>query len=188
MTGVQTCALPIWKIDTTEKIDRDWIFIGEKTKQKEIKDIYREAVYQIPEWLNLPKNKNGVSFGIQAFRDWASDIEAGRYNSLDVDNFDDWKDYTIYVCNFATNSGGSKCFLDKALEYNPDLTFIAEIINQYMKTKELWNDLEAIGGAFNITLDTLQDIDKRKIISSKIREFAECMEKVVDIIKSEQQK
>ncbi|WP_027630533.1 hypothetical protein [Ruminiclostridium cellobioparum] len=41
-------------------------------------------------------------------------------------------------------------------------------------------NLEAIGGYINITLETLQDKQKRSRITSKIREFAECTDKVLD--------
>jgi hypothetical protein len=44
-------------------------------------------------------------------------------------------------------------------------------------------DLEAIGGGFNITLGALQDKEKRSRIASKIREFAERTDKVIDVLK-----
>jgi hypothetical protein len=51
------------------------------------------------------------------------------------------------------------------------------------KLSRLWNrqngeDLEAIGGGFNITLDALQDKQRRSKIAAKILEFAECMDEV----------
>jgi hypothetical protein len=170
-------------INTSETINRDWIFIGSKTRQRPISEIYREAIMQIPKLFNYSTN-NDVTFGANAFRQWADDIENGRYDSYDNTNFNDWKDYKVYVCNLATNSGGPKGFLEKAYQYNPDFSFITEIINLYQRTGELWNELEAIGGGFNATLDTLQNPDKRKVIASKVRQFAECMDKVTFIIES----
>jgi hypothetical protein len=95
---------------------------------------------------------------------------------------------TTYVCNLATNSGGCRGFLRKAYELNSDLAFIPEVIEIYKHTGgdqpgELWKDLENLGGGFNVTLEILQDKEKRKLIAGKVREFGMCMEKVCQIIK-----
>lgn len=169
-------------INTEKIIEHNWIFIGNKTKDCSMASVYREAILRIPYWLNHPKTPTGVSFGAQAFYDWADDIEKGRYDSLQQDTFDPWKHYHIYVCNLATNSGGGQSFLDKAYEYNPDLTFIPKVKEQYLKTEVLWKELEEIGGGFNATLETLQNVDKRQLIASKIREFGKCSEKVYSLV------
>lgn len=95
--------------------------------------------------------------------------------------------HTVYVCCLATNSGGCKGFLEKALELNPDMTFINDVIALYAKTGRYWNndngtDLEALGGGFNVTLDVLQDESMRKRIAQKLRNFADCMDQVVTVI------
>jgi hypothetical protein len=95
--------------------------------------------------------------------------------------------YTIYVCNLATNSSCCQEYLDRALKLNPDLEFINEIRSLYEKMRHMWNeqdgeDLEAIGGGFNITLDALQNQQKRGKIAAKIREFAECTDKIIHAI------
>jgi hypothetical protein len=100
--------------------------------------------------------------------------------------------YKIYVCNLATN-GSCRRFLERALEKNPDMAFIAEIIQQYKQLALLWNGsdgqtkyqgdcLESLGGGFNVTLDALTHIEKRKAIANKIRECADCMSRVTDIL------
>ena len=71
-----------------------------------------------------------------------------------------------------------KVFLERTRELNPELTFIPEIIKLYTRTGELWNELETIGGGFNVTLEILHDKEKRKAIASKIREIGMCMDKV----------
>jgi hypothetical protein len=57
----------------------------------------------------------------------------------------------------------------------------------YKQTGRLWNDqngedLEAIGGGFNVTLGVLQDREKRDRIVAKILDFADCMDKVLAIL------
>lgn len=162
-----------------------WIFVGEKKNQVPLAEIYRERILSLSDLLTFD-NKN-YCFGANAFRTWANDIENGKFNSMKVEEFDDWSMYTTYVCNLATNSGGCRGFLDKALELNPDLTFIEEIKNLYRQTGHYWNDdkgtdLEALGGGFNVTLEALQNKEKSSIIASKIRDFAVCIDKVVELI------
>ena len=176
------------KLDTTQEIQDDWIFIGNRKKDIDIAKLFKESVLRIPQWLTMPENGTGVSFGARGYNKWADDIENGRYNSLTSESFEGWRDYTIYVCNLATNCGGSKYFLDKAYELNPDLSFIPEIIKAYYhagsnQPGELWYELENLGGGFNVTLEILQDKEKCKTISDKVREIGACMEKVLRIMK-----
>lgn len=103
------------------------------------------------------------------------------------EEFDDWPMYTVYVCNLATNSSCCHSFLEKAQTLNPDLKYLYEIRGLYDKMKHLWNeqdgeDLEAIGGGFNITLEALQNKVKREKIAAKLREFAGCMDQVIEIL------
>jgi len=172
---------PTYTIDTTKEITDDWIFMGERINDPPLAQVYRNAVMKIPYWLTMPKDSNGVTFGAEAFRDWADDIENGRYDGLTSETFKQWDDYTIFVCNLATNSGGCQGFFQKAQELNPDLTFLSDVREQYRRTSDLWNELEAVGGGFNITAETLQNTEKRGIIADKIREFADCMDEVVNI-------
>ncbi|WP_058303847.1 MerR family transcriptional regulator [Gorillibacterium timonense] len=162
-----------------------WLFIGEKKKDVSLAELYRKRIETLPELLTF-ENQNYL-FGAKAYRAWADDIENGKFDSIKPEVFDDWAMYKVYVCNLATNSGGSQGFLTKAQELNPDLSFLEEVREQYRQTGHLWNDqhgedLEALGGGFNITLDTLQDRVKRDRIVAKIREFAVCMDQVQAIL------
>ncbi|MDR1532496.1 MAG: hypothetical protein LBS62_10040 [Clostridiales bacterium] len=96
-----------------------------------------------------------------------------------------------YVCNLATNASCCYSFLEKALELNSDMTFLSEISALYRKTAEMWggdnntNDpgsLEILGGGFNVTSETLNDPDKRSRIIAKIRDFADVIDKVVQVL------
>lgn len=170
---------------TGQEASNGWVFIGEKRKQRELKDIYRGRILSLPKLLKT-KTENYL-FGADAFRSWAAEIENGKFDNITPEVFDNWTMYTIYVCNLATNSSCCQEFLDRALKLNPDLTFINEIRSLYEKMRHMWNeqdgeDLEAIGGGFNITLEALQNQQKRRKIAAKIREFAECTDKIINAI------
>jgi DNA-binding transcriptional MerR regulator len=159
-----------------------WLFIGEKQENRNLADIYRKRVLSLPKILGY-ENSN-YCLGANAFRTWASDIENGCFDKVRPEEFDNWDMYTVYVCCLATNSGGCKGFLEKTLKLNPDMVQIRDIISLYAKTGLYWNndngtDLETLGGGFNITLENLQDTNKRKRIADKLRDFASCMDNVV---------
>jgi len=126
-------------------------------------------------------------FGPEAFRAWARDIENGKFDRMTTEDFDTWCDHTNYVCVLATNGSCCHGFLQKARELNPDMSFLEEVSNLYKKMKYMANgdpdSLEALDGGFNVSLETLQDKEKRDKIASKIREFADVTDEIVRIIK-----
>ncbi len=170
------------KYDTTGTINQDWIFVGEKKCDISFDDVVRNAVIKMPHWLTLPE-KNGMFFGAKAYRAWADDIENGRYES----ETDLWSNYSVYICNMATNSGGASAFLDQVKISYPQYTdIINKIAEQYTNTGNgeggLWKALEDLGGGFNVTPETIQDKEKRTKIATKIREAAMCLDNVLDIL------
>ncbi len=166
-----------------------WIFVGEKKEQKELKQIYREAIFGVPELLTT--NDDKYCFGAAAFRTWADDIETGKYDNIKPEEFDHWSMYTNFVCVLATNGSCCHEFLKRAQQLNPDMTYLEEVSCLYRRTADMWNndngtDLEALGGGFNVTLEALQDKERRAKIAAKIREFADVSDKIVDIIRNAQ--
>lgn len=164
-----------------------WIFIGEKRKDVNLAELYRKRIFTLPQLLTI--KTEGYCFGAEAFRSWAADIENGKFDGMKPEEFDTWYMYTVYVCNLATNGSCCHAFLKKALQLNPDLEFIEEIHSLYEQMRRMWNgqngeDLEAIGGGFNITLNALQDKNRRRRIAAKLREFAEVTDKVVAVVNS----
>ncbi|MNC42387.1 hypothetical protein D3C75_912020 [compost metagenome] len=164
--------------------------MGEKKEQPELGQLYRNVIMDMPRLLTVKTDE--YCFGAEAFRSWADEIGNGRFEGMKPEDFDDWAMYKIYVCNVATN-GSCRVFLERALEKNPDMAFIAEIIKQYKKLAVLWNGsdgqmryqgecLESLGGGFNVTLEALGHIQRRKAIADKIRECAGCMSRVTDIL------
>jgi len=114
-----------------------WIFVGEKAEQKELRQLYRDAVLNLPKLLTT--KTDGYCFGAEAFRALADTLESDRFDSGKPEGFNAWDTYTVYTCNLATNSGGCQGFLQKAMELNPDLAFLTEVGRQYRLTNFLWN-------------------------------------------------
>jgi hypothetical protein len=165
---------------------RGWIFVGEKICDIKLADILRDAVKNTANIMTTETDK--YYFGAAAFRAWADDIEGGFYDGKRQEEVDLWGTYTSFICNLATNGGGCQGFFDKALELNTELAFIAQIKELFWRFDKMWKndngtDLEALGGGFNVTLEALQDKEKRAKIAAKIREFAVCADEIVKIIK-----
>ena len=167
-----------------------WIFVGEKKENKSLATLYRNAIVQLPQILNI-KTKD-YCFGAEAFRAWAYNIENGKFDDM-INNkeFDAWYYHTNYVCVLATNGSCCHGFLKRAQELNPDLDFLEEISKLCRRYAQIWggessgndpDNLEALGGGFNVTLEALQDKEKRVRIAAKIRECAEITERIVGMI------
>ena len=163
-----------------------WIFVGEKKESRPLAQLYREAIYEIPQHFCVKTDT--YCFGAEAFRAWARDIENGKFDGMKAEGFDTWACYTNYVCVLATNGSCCYGFLDKARELNPDMGFLLEEVSRlYRRIGAMWNndggtDLEAIGGGFNITLEALQDKERRGKIAAKIREFADVTDGILRVL------
>jgi hypothetical protein len=168
-----------------------WIFVGEKKENRSLAEIYREAICKIPRLLSV--KTEAYCFGPEAFRAWARDIENGKFDGMANEEFRAWEHYTNYVCVLATNGSCCHEFLKRARELNPDFSFLDEISTLYRRTAEIWggdnnrndaNSLEILGGGFNVTLEALQDKEKRAKIAAKIREAADCADSVVKVMET----
>ena len=162
-----------------------WLFVGEKKEQKDLARIYREAIVTLPQLLTT--STEAYWFGPAAFRTWAADIAGGRFDGMKPEDFDEWPMHTNFVCVLATNGSCCHGFLDKARELNPDMGFLEEVSRLYKRTADIWNndngeDLEALGGGFNVTLEALQDKEKREKIAAKICECGDVIDEVVRVI------
>ena len=128
-----------WRVPLDEAAT-NWIFVGEKKEQKDLRQLYRDAIYNLPKLLTTKTEE--YCFGAEAFRVWAADIENGKFDSMKPEKFDDWFSYTVYVCALATNSGGSQDFMRRTMKLNPDLSFLKDVCYQYRVTGMLWNSRE----------------------------------------------
>ena len=107
------------------------------------------------------------------------------------EEFSPWGYYTNYVCVLATNGSCCHGFLKRARELNPDMGYLEKISTLYRRYAEMWggegnrndvDNLEAIGGGFNVTLEALQDQARRNRIATKIREFADVTDEIVRVL------
>nr|WP_289768653.1 MerR family transcriptional regulator [uncultured Acetatifactor sp.] len=184
ITGNNNCPerIPLEKLlEENEFPNSGWIFIGSKKETPSLAGLYREAVRILPKL--LATETESFRFGAAAFRAWAEDIEEGRFDGVKPEEFDPWSAHTAYVCGLATNASCCHAFLEKAMELNPDLTFLKEVSALYKRCGEMWNndngnDLETLGGGFNVTLEALQDKQRRGRIAAKLREFAQVTEEI----------
>lgn len=171
-----------------------WIFVGEKFASRPLADLYREAILELPHHMRVKTDL--YCFGPEAFRAWANDIARGKFDTITSEEFDSinqWAYYTNYVCVLATNGSCCHEFLKRARELNPDLDYLEKISALYRKMAQMWgcdageNDidsLEALGGGFNVTLETLQNPKKRDKIAAKIHKFADVAEEVLHILET----
>ncbi|MDF2859257.1 MAG: putative transcriptional regulator [Neobacillus sp.] len=174
-------------VDDATKGQGGWIFVGEKKESRPLAHIYRDAIAAIPKHLNVKEDT--YCFGVGAFRAWASDIENGKFDGMKTEEFSAWPYYTNYVCVLATNGSCCYGFFDKAQKLNPDYAWLDKVKELYRRTGQMWNndngnDLEALGGGFNVTLEVLQDKEKRARIAAVIRKCGDCIEEIVQILKS----
>jgi len=162
-----------------------WVFVGEKMQTRPLADIYREAVQGIHGVMT--QKSDTFVYGAEALRTWADTIDSGWFEGVTPDKFDDWGMHTNFICALATNGSCVHNFLWRAQLLNPDMAFLDDISKLYQRTGKIWNDdngedLEALGGGFNVSLEVLQDKEKRGRIAAKIREAAVCMDEVVEIL------
>ena len=182
-----------------------WIFVGEKKEQKDLRQLYRDAILNLPRVLTT--KTEGYCFGAQAFRALAYTLESGAFDSGKPEGFNGWDAYTVYTCNLATNSGGCQGFLQKAMELNPDMAFLTEVGRQYRLINFLWNkgewrknmltrrerrayvrrygrhNLEGLKlGIHNFSEKAFFNRRKRVKAAAILREMANCMDEAVHIL------
>ena len=176
ITGNNNQPLRISLDDAMEgRADNDgWIFVGDKKVSRPLAELYSEAIFSIPIYNGI-KTENYV-FGAEAFRLWADDIEKGKFDNIKIEDFDLWHHHTNYICVLATNGSCSHGFLDKARELNADMDFLTEVSRLYRRWAQMWggdstkndeDNLEALGAGFNVTLEVLQDKEKRVKVARK---------------------
>jgi len=179
------------KLDLSKAAMVDWVFVGKKLRDVTKEELYLHTIRNMAHWLTLPE-RDGMVFGAAALRAWADDIENGRHEDETVDL---WNNYSVYVVNMAT-SGGLPTFL---------LWLLAEMDEQYAEYRDVaqtiqnlipcepprggktvdWIRLEELGGGIEkpVTRDVLRDKDKRAKIAAVLRDRAERLDKVVEILK-----
>lgn len=172
-----------YKVPTNQHVSYLFVIPGAKKQAPPLADVYRRAVLNIPALLTRPR-KGDVSFGGKAFDAWAEHLLAEDYADLEEDNQPPWRQHTTYVCIVATN-GSCRHFLDRAEQLCPDLPFIRDVNKEYAEMGRLWKDeMDATGGSFNITKQTLRNKEAKKPIAEFIRRYAACCDRIVEIYRA----
>lgn len=174
----------------TDENKMDLIFIGEKQREMGIEELYVKAINKMSYWLTLPE-RSGVFFGASAFRAWADDIDAGRFED---DSLRLWDNYGVYVCNLAT-SGGEATFLFKKLaDMNQEYSYLeslGEKIQKLIPTESptggknlLWIQLDELDGGMNMNKVkiAMHDKEKRSQIAKVLHDYAERLDQVVELL------
>lgn len=166
-----------------QELNCDLVFINQLPNISNLSGVYRQAVMQIPALMTAKPTKDGIYFGAEAYQKWAEDTVNGRYDSYTAETFDSWKYWHIYICNLATNARHGTNFLNQAQEQNPDMTFIPELISLLDENTTVWNELEALGGGFNCTIDTLHNQKQAENIANTILKLKKSNEKIIHLIR-----
>ena len=184
--------------ESTETVDcfisggnkTDLIFIGDRKREVTLEDIYIAALRRMTHWLTLPE-RNGKFFGAAAYRKWADDIEAGRFEDA---NLCLWSNYGVYVCNLATRGGEAAFICGKLADINAkyaDLAGLGEKIQELSRTESstggrslLWRQLEEAGGGMDMdrVKMTMRDREQRAKVAALLRDYAERIDRVVELL------
>jgi len=171
------------------EIKQDWIFPGEKTREVTLEELCLKAIQSMSRWLTLPE-KDGMFFGAAAYRAWADDIEAGRYeNESDL-----WGNYGVYVCNLATSGGEPTYLFRKLADMNPahaDLAALGEKIQALLPAETptggkslLWMQLDKLGGGMDLgdVQKTMRSKKKRAKIVAALRDYAGRLDRAIALL------
>jgi len=176
----------------------DLIFIGDKQREITMEELYLGAIKNMTHWLTLPE-RDGMFFGAAAFRAWADDIEAGRYEDKKTHL---WDDYGVYVCNLATSPAIPYFIFKKLAKINPAYThYMAlhdEIVRLFPAFKPddivpddgkdgLWSELEHLRGGFNVTRKVVRNKKRRGKIAAALRSYAGRLDQAVRMLEKEVQ-
>jgi len=174
--------------DMHDKSKLDLLFVGEKQRDVTLKELYLKAVERMPYWLTLPE-RGGMFFGAAAFRAWAEDIEAGRFED---ESLPLWENYGVYVCNLAT-SPAIPFFIFRKLEMTELYDKIVKLFPAFKPddvvlddSKDgLWSELESIGGGMNLEKVklTMRDREKRAKVAAALREYAGRLDQALALLK-----
>ncbi len=169
------------------------IFIKGKKEKPSIADAYKNAVMAIPALLSMPETKQ-YSFGKKAFMDWACSFQSNIFDQYALNDkiwythgdssFSCWNMHGTYLCMLGTN-GCASSFLQKALELNPALTFIEQLIPIYnIQCGKGFSTLIKMEGGFGLTPDVMKDKNKMKPISDEIITVGNYCDKIIEIFKN----
>jgi hypothetical protein len=140
------------------------VFVGERKKAPPLPEVYRQAIANIPS-LNSASPRDGVSFGAQAFLNWADNIENGAYDHIPDAELDGWRLYGEYWCITATNV---LCphVLNRAKELCPDIRELPAVNAVMEKMRAHMNEFSGLDAR------KLKDRGLMRPVCEMIRKYA----------------
>ncbi len=157
---------------------RYYIFIDTLPKIDDLAAVYRESMLQLPALMRT-ETPDGVTFGSAGLNRFANDIENGRYDKLVAEEFDSWRDWSIYICNIATNAAHGWDFLARAYVHNPDMPSALRMIALlHRNERDVWNPLEGMGMGIDLNSANFADAEKKAEAVRLIRKLAQWHEEI----------
>lgn len=168
----------------TEYDFTELVFIGEKISDPiPLAEGYMEALCRVPSLLTKPATEK-LSFGIQAFEDWADQLSDGSL--ADYDNQNVWSVHGTYLCMLGSNSSGFGLF-DKVMEYHPEMTWLADVKKQYDELSDIFQTLAyrdgGVCGGFDMRPEDVRDPEKMRPACALIRRAAKVTRMIAECIK-----
>jgi len=106
------------------------------------------------------------------------------FDNIPKEQVNSWNVHGTYLCMMGTN-GCVINFIKKALEMNPEMTFINELIPLYEKQQAMFHDLAYEKGGLHDGFDIKPEIIKNKAlmkpISDKIIDAANICNDILDV-------
>jgi len=169
----------------------DLVFVEGKQREVPIEELYISTIMKIPYWLSLPE-RDGMCFGAAAFRAWADDIEAGRF---DNENLALWENYGVYVCNQATSCDLPIYTFKELASADSEYSKFGLVGNKLEKlfpfpenpsgfSSVLWMNLEELQAGMNMNevKATMRDSEKRTKAATALRDNANLLDEAMQLL------
>ncbi len=171
--------------DTAEPVTEynftDLVFIGEKIAEPvPVGEAYREAVLRIPELLTMPETDE-LSFGVQAFTDWAKQLSDGSLADYDNEWHNVWSVHGTYLCMLGSNDYGYG-ILDKAQEYNPDMGWLDAVKPLYAELQEIFKILACYDGGIDMKPEDVRNLSEMEPVCKRILDAADITKQIAEMI------
>jgi len=175
------------------------IFAGEKKPRPTLAQVYKQTVMDIPSYILRPSTQ-AYSFGRQAFIDWAESFQDGTFDNVPEKEIEPWNVHGTYLCMAGTNGCAESC-MRHALELNPEMTFVNQLLPLYEQHQEVFHELAYRGaagkndyangglcGGFKITPETIKDKARMRPVSEKIMESMTICDEILAVFEGIQTK
>jgi len=168
------------------------IFVGTRKPRPTLAQVYKQTVLAIPSYILRPATAE-YSFGRQAFADWAGSFQNSTFDDVPPGEIEPWNVHGTYLCMAGTNGCAESC-LRRALERNPGMAFINDLLPLYARHQEVFHGLAYRGangkndyasgglcGGFKITPETIRDKALMRPVSEKIMESVRICDEILAV-------